>query len=48
MVRTNAVLATVLALAVPWTASKAQTTPDRYHQKLQPVLEKLIHEQEKK
>jgi len=46
MSKTSAVLATVLALAVPWTASHAQTTPDRYHQKLQPVLEKLIQEQE--
>jgi len=46
MLKANAVLATVLALVVPWTAPKAQTTPDRYHQKLQPVLEKLVQEQE--
>jgi len=36
----------VLALAAPWNSTRAQTAPDRYHQKLQPVLEKLIQEQE--
>jgi CubicO group peptidase (beta-lactamase class C family) len=45
MPTTNAVLATVLALTVPWGLSRAQAIPDRYHQQLWPVLERLVHEQ---
>jgi CubicO group peptidase (beta-lactamase class C family) len=43
---TKAMLAITLALVVPWNSLSAQIAPDRYHQKLQPILEKLIQEQE--
>ena len=46
MAKPNAALVLVLALAAPWNAPRAQTAPDRYHQKLQPVLENLIQQQE--
>jgi CubicO group peptidase (beta-lactamase class C family) len=46
MTKTKAVLALVLAFAAPWNSPSAQPAPDRYRQKLQPVFEKLIHQQE--
>ena len=46
MTKTTSALAMVLAFAAPWNSTSAQTAPDRYHQKLQPVLEKLIQQQE--
>lgn len=36
----------VSTFALPWSALSAQTAPDRYHEKLQPLLEKLIDEQQ--
>jgi CubicO group peptidase (beta-lactamase class C family) len=54
--KTNALLAMILVFAASWRSTRAQTAPaqappaqtaaDRYQQKLQPVLEKLIHEQQ--
>jgi len=56
MPKISVVLAMILVLAAPWSSTSAQTAPvqaspaqtaaDRYQQKLQPVLEKLIHEQQ--
>jgi CubicO group peptidase (beta-lactamase class C family) len=46
MIKTIATLAMALAFAAPWNSLIAQTAPDRYHQKLQPVLENLIQEQQ--
>lgn len=56
MPKIRVVLAMILVLAAPWSFTRAQTAPvqaspaqtaaDRYQQKLQPVLEKLIHEQQ--
>jgi CubicO group peptidase (beta-lactamase class C family) len=45
MLKASAALATVLALAVPWASPTAQPTPDRYRQRLQPALERLIQDQ---
>jgi CubicO group peptidase (beta-lactamase class C family) len=46
MTKINTVLALVLAFAASWNFSGAQPAPDRYRQKLQPVVEKLIQQQE--
>ena len=46
MSQSGATLAVAIALAVPWSISQAQMAADRYHQKLQPVIEKLIQQQE--
>ena len=46
MAKTNAVLALALAFAATWNSSGAQPAPDRHHQKLQPIVEKLIRQQE--
>jgi CubicO group peptidase (beta-lactamase class C family) len=46
MIKTNAVLAIVLAFAEPWNSASAQTKPDPYWLKLQPVIEKMIQQQE--
>src|SRR5947207_4524259 len=46
MTKTTVALAIVLAIAAPWNCTTAQTAPDRYHQRLEPVLEKLIPQQQ--
>jgi CubicO group peptidase (beta-lactamase class C family) len=56
MTKTSVVLAMILVFAAPWRSTSAKTAPvqappaktaaDRYQQKLQPVLEKLVHEQQ--
>jgi CubicO group peptidase (beta-lactamase class C family) len=45
MLKTITVVATVLAFPLEWGVSPAQTRPDRYDQQLQPMLERLVHEQ---
>jgi hypothetical protein len=46
MTKTAAMLPIVLACATPWGLRSEQNSPDRYHQKLQPVLKKLIQKQQ--
>src|SRR6516225_11616747 len=46
MARTIAALAAALALAAPASGPPDQSSPDRYHQKLQPILERMMKEQE--
>jgi CubicO group peptidase (beta-lactamase class C family) len=45
VIKTIAAVAIALAFATPWNSVSAQTAPDPYQQKLQPLLEKLLREQ---
>jgi CubicO group peptidase (beta-lactamase class C family) len=45
MLKATAALSAVLALTLPRTDPVAQTVPDRYRQRLQPLLERVIQEQ---